>query len=147
MLTLMMNSAKELEHFERVRRMFESADEAQKKSNQQKPKNKQLTIGEAVNGIQPGDEISLPDGPMSHSATKTKYGSLRGKGKGKGKGKSVAAFGTEDSDGDGDAHDDVVGNGVNGVKSKGKGKSPVDVDGADESEDEYLVKTDHLVKS
>lgn len=124
--------------------MFESADEAQKNPNQQKPKNKQLTIGEAVNGIQPGDEIALPDGPMSPSTTKTKYGSLRGKGKGKGKGKSVAAYATGDSDADAD---DDVGNGVNGVKSKGKGKGPVDVDGADESEDEYLVKTDHLVKS
>lgn len=128
--------------------MFESADEAQKNPNQQKPKNKQLTIGEAVNGIQPGDEIALPDGPMSPSATKTKYGSLRGKGKGKAKGKSVAAYGTEDSDADvdADADDDGVGNGVNGVKSKGKGKSSAAVDGV-QSEDEYLVKTDHLVKS
>lgn len=133
--------------------MFESNDDAQKNPNT-KQKNKQLTIGEAVNGIEAGDAI--PDGPLSPSTNsasgKSKYGSLRSNksasGKGKGKGKAISAFGAgADSDADADDDHDAVRNGVNGVKAKGKGKSSVTVDGEDDNEDEYLVKTDHLVDS
>ncbi|KAL1960727.1 hypothetical protein VTO42DRAFT_6557 [Malbranchea cinnamomea] len=134
-------SAKELEHFERVRRTFESVDEAKKAPTA----NKSLTIGEAVNGVNPGEEI--PDGPLSPTTNKpSKYGSLRSNksvSSHKGKGKAVSPYPGAESDAD----DDVAGNGLpNGGPGKWKGKGKAD-GMEEENEDEYLVKTDHLVKS
>ncbi|EEH21549.1 hypothetical protein PABG_03765 [Paracoccidioides brasiliensis Pb03] len=61
-------SAKELEHFERVRRTFESTDDAKKPKPtiSEGPADhspSSLTIGEAVNGLKPG--APLEDGPTN----------------------------------------------------------------------------------
>ncbi|PGH17223.1 hypothetical protein AJ80_04932 [Polytolypa hystricis UAMH7299] len=60
-------SAKELEHFERVRRMFESIDDPKKPSGVATSDSNSApgprTIGEAVNGMNAGDFIDGPNDP------------------------------------------------------------------------------------
>ncbi|PGH09673.1 hypothetical protein AJ79_05639 [Helicocarpus griseus UAMH5409] len=176
-------SAKELEHFERVRRTFESADDEKKPktavtNGPASQSGTPRTIGDAINGLKPGSP--LEDHPpnalanITNNANKptgtstlphrTKHGKgARGKGKNnlssaKGKGASVDQY--SDSDGDGeDGLDGPVGdenvkssNGapVRGFKGKGKGivDGPVTAaDAEEEDDDEYVIRTDHLVRN
>jgi peroxin-6 len=133
---------------------------------------RQLTIGEAVNGIKAGDEIL--DGPIPPSdrtaptATRGKSGTVRNNkaASNKGKGKAISYL---ESDADDDIENgnaaapvhtgghrkgkDGSRNGIheNGVKdTAGKGKGKVHAaanDSVSDEEDEYLIKTDHLVKT
>ncbi|EER37053.1 peroxisomal biogenesis factor 6 [Histoplasma capsulatum H143] len=66
-------SAKELEHFERVRRTFESVDDAKKpkpniSASPETPSRAPLTIGEAANGLKPG---TSPEDTLSTAPTNT----------------------------------------------------------------------------
>ncbi|KAL4882808.1 hypothetical protein BJY04DRAFT_226879 [Aspergillus karnatakaensis] len=139
-------SAKELEHFERIRQMFESTD----KQKQEQPAPPQ-TIGDAIEALKLGNGIDGPvatngDQPLSPGGKgKGRQGSIRSvsgqsvnsKGKGKGtasngkwKGRSVSAVnGDSDSSVDGP----VAGSGSDGV----------DGDGDD---GDYVVRTDHLAQ-
>lgn len=173
LMDISVNSAKELEHFERVRHTFESVEDANKTSvtnGELSGPDGSLTIGEAVNGIQPGD--SIPDGPLSPPADKnsgnavppshatgkpSKYGSLRtaktASNKGKGKAASYAQSDADDADDDDvDNHAAVVGKGKGKDTArkgslKATGLGSVDAHGEEsDAADEYLVRTDHLAK-
>ncbi|KAL5339216.1 hypothetical protein BJX70DRAFT_175351 [Aspergillus crustosus] len=135
-------SAKELEHFERIRQMFESTDK-QKQEQAASPQ----TIGDAVEALRLGNGVDemiggpVTNGDQPDAKGKGRQGasirsasghSLSNKGKGKGganssgkwKGRSVVANGDSDSSAD----------------------SPVggsdDVDG----DDDYVIRTDHLAQ-
>ncbi|PLN82254.1 peroxisome assembly factor 2 [Aspergillus taichungensis] len=81
-------SAKELEHFERIRQSFESVDKQKQESSSQGAAGAQ-TIGDALESLKLGDQPAnqVIDGPMpitngDHAMT-TSNGSSLGKGKGK----------------------------------------------------------------
>ncbi|KAL2374225.1 peroxisomal assembly protein [Blastomyces gilchristii] len=179
-------SAKELEHFERVRRTFESVDDAKKPrpsitAGPETSSHAPLTIGEAVNGLKPGTRLEDPTlANITNNANKStassilphraKHGNKASRSKGKNnvsgaKGKSAVVPSSLDQHSEPDEDmenglDSPVGNenvgDVNGTAvrgSKGKGKDTV-VDGlamatnGDEAEeDEYVIRTDHLVRS
>ncbi|OJD20897.1 hypothetical protein ACJ73_07766 [Blastomyces percursus] len=182
-------SAKELEHFERVRRTFESVDDAKKPkpsitAGLETSSHSPLTIGEAANGLKPGTPLEDPtptvlenitnnankltaSSTLPHRAKRNNKAS-RSKSKsniGGTKGKSAVVSSSLDqySELDEDMEnslDSPVGNenvgGVNGTAArgwKGKGEDTV-VDGltmatnGDEAEEnEYVIRTDHLVRS
>lgn len=160
------NSAKELEHFERIRQSFESVD---KKKQQQQQQQKQdndpesstkappQTIGEALEALRLSGE-QIIDGPVlngdpaptsptkgkRHVPVRTASGhsttSSKGKSKTVGrKGKAVSGGGV---DGGGEESDDSS---LDGASNKGKGApggQGTRVNG--EGDDDYVVKTDHL---
>ncbi|KKZ66742.1 hypothetical protein EMCG_07573 [[Emmonsia] crescens] len=182
-------SAKELEHFERVRRTFESVDDAKKPkpsitAGPEVPSRAPLTIGEVINGLKPGTPLegarpaalanitnnankTTTSSTLPHR-TKHSNKSIRGKGKNnisgtKGKSAVVPSSIDQYSEPDEDIEDDLDGpvgdenignaNGTAVRAWKGKGKSAV-VDGptmaanGDEAEeDEYIIRTDHLVRT
>ncbi|OJJ60853.1 hypothetical protein ASPSYDRAFT_29376 [Aspergillus sydowii CBS 593.65] len=138
-------SAKELEHFERIRRMFESTD----KQKQENPQSAPQTIAEAIEAMNLGnDPDGIIGGPVTNGdgdqATDT----------GKGKGKQAASAGMRSASG-------------HSVASKGKGKGTVGIprknrpiavangdsdsslDGTDgvNGDDDYVIRTDHLAKT
>lgn len=82
------HSAKELEHFERIRQSFESVDKQKQESSSQGAAGAQ-TIGDALESLKLGDQPTdqVIDGPMpitnGDHATPTSNGSNSGKGKGK----------------------------------------------------------------
>lgn len=150
-------SAKELEHFERIRQTFESVDQQKKDGSTGAPQ----TIAEAMEafslGASPSEEMPITNGEHPPTSTgsipdrkgqKPWPGSIVHNPRGharissKGKGKSVAGrkgkwsklgsdlarkYGAKDGD---DDEDDDMADGV--------------VDGEDD-EDDYVVRTDHLV--
>ncbi|KAL4926315.1 AAA family ATPase peroxin 6 [Aspergillus undulatus] len=148
-------SAKELEHFERIRQMFESSDKDKQNQNQQNQDNPPLTIGDALDALKlgAGSGIGEIDGPvMNGNGDPLLSPADKGKGKAasgmrnasgqsvdisKGKGKSSwksrpapAANGDSDSSFDGPLMSPSAGAGVNG-----------------RDDDDYVVRTDHLGKT
>lgn len=138
------SSAKELEHFERIRQTFESVDK-----QKQDPAAAPQTIAEAMEAFSLGDspnpevETSNGDsgfsgsihdrlkglkqwpGGMIRSASGQSQISSKGKGKSTKKGKDSRAGAESDGSVDGD-HEDMA-------------------DGlVDDDEDDYIVRTDHL---
>ncbi|KIA75917.1 microbody (peroxisome) biogenesis protein [Aspergillus ustus] len=129
-------SAKELEHFERIRCMFESTDKQKQEPGAQTASPQ--TIGDAIEALKLGhdldDSIGGPvtngDQPLSPGA-KGKGKAVNNKGKGKGSGslkwknKSISIVnGDSDSSLDGPLPDGVNGNG----------------------NDDYIIRTDHLAQ-
>lgn len=127
-LLLTENSAKELEHFERIRQSFESVDK--KKQNQQEQRQPQQsqpaqTIGEALEALRLSGEQPIVDGidgPLVNGDGHLPLSMGKGKARhGKGKGKARSKAGSE----------------VDGEVS--------DEESTWEKEDEdYVVRTDHL---
>ncbi|KAJ5520407.1 hypothetical protein N7463_000860 [Penicillium fimorum] len=144
-------SAKELEHFERIRQTFEAVD----KSKQDPAAAAPQTIAEAMEAFNLGGSATLAEAPAtngdSHGA-----GSIHGRIKGlnkwpgngvrslsgqsttssKGKGKSVSKKGKgsrtgAESDGSVDGDDEDMAGGANTKE--------------DEDDDDYIVRTDHLM--
>ncbi|EAW09390.1 AAA family ATPase peroxin 6 [Aspergillus clavatus NRRL 1] len=135
-------SAKELEHFERIRRSFESDDKKQEPENTSGSGSKPpQTIGDALEALKLGHQLDgIVDGPVMNGdhvplvngKGKGKMGSamarsasghsISSKGKGKGKHKALTAGGGEP---DGYTEDGPVANG----------------------DEDYIVRTDHLVDS
>lgn len=167
---LTVNSAKELEHFERVRRMFESTD-VQKKDSAvaaQPSKIPPRTIADAVDGLSTGDEIS-ESGTVVNGAYAENRGSkgkgryplfpmrsmsdnlsIRSKGKnsvsGKGKGKHLSV-GAGDSDSSLDSPGPGLANGASFPRSYddvGEDDDPTSDGVRGEDQDDYVVRTDHL---
>ncbi|KAH8694089.1 putative peroxisome biosynthesis protein (PAS8/Peroxin-6) [Talaromyces proteolyticus] len=146
-------SAKELEHFERIRRSFESTSTTQ----DTQPSDGQRTIGDAIDGLKAGAEIvengTTVNGDSADAKTKlgTKTGASSGRGKGrivsvasgKGKGKSVPVSGG-DSDSSFDGYQPSSRNGNIPSQTYDVGEE-ADVDGMEDGEGaDYVVKTDHL---
>lgn len=141
-------SAKELEHFERIRQTFEAVDKSKQDSAHTAPQ----TIAEAMEAFHQGGSAT-PEEPATNGASST-TGSIHGRIKGlnkwpgnlvrrgsgqsttssKGKGKSVSKKGKSrtgaESDGSVDGDDEDMADGANARD--------------DEDEDDYVVRTDHL---
>ncbi|KAL5360074.1 hypothetical protein BJX96DRAFT_67744 [Aspergillus floccosus] len=129
-------SAKELEHFERIRQTFESVDK--KKQDGANPPGGPQTIGDALEALNIGDELDGPivGGPVTngdHVPVGTGKGKARQggppvtKGKGKGKNKMVSM-----PNGDSDSS-------LDGPTSGPRNDGAYDDVGEDE---EYIVRTD-----
>lgn len=169
-----MNSAQELEHFERIRRTFESA------TAQEKQGSAPHTIGEAIDGLSPGSEItengsavvngtshehdSKGKGKAGMSSMRSLSGGVpsigRGKGRilsamhaaaggGKGKSKTVVPKSGGDSDSSFDGYQPGSRNGS--TQQRGGGYEDLGEEGDDDGDgvedgddDEYVVRTDHL---
>lgn len=167
-----MDSAQELEHFERIRRTFESATAQEKQGSAPR------TIGEALDGLSPGSEItengsavvngnlhehdSKGKGKTGMSSVRSLSGGVpsigRGKGRiisamhvagGKGKSKTVVPSGG-DSDSSFDGYQPGSRNGSTqrgGYEDLGE-EGDDDGDGVEDGDDdEYVVRTDHLKSS
>jgi peroxin-6 len=131
-------SAKELEHFERIRRTFESATTQKREAESAAIEDGSRTIGEAVDGLEAGSEITsngiTPNGNIHESA-------------GKGKGKQVVNGSASSRSNSGNLPTLSKSRGntadsVGGRSSKGKGKAPVrsvEGDSSDSSFDGYQV--------
>jgi peroxin-6 len=113
-------SAEELGHYDRVRRAFEGAEKA-KQEEQERARNAS-TREQSRSSVAAGKKVSLREARQASS------GSDKGNAKGKGKGKS--SYGREEEDGDEStfqtSYEDVVG------------------DQADSTDDDYVIRTDHL---
>ncbi|CAI7607406.1 unnamed protein product [Penicillium discolor] len=142
-------SAKELEHFERIRQTFEAVD----KSKQDPAAAAPQTIAEAMEAFNLGGSATLEEAPVTNGDSNTTE-SLPGRIKGltkwpgnlvrsasgqsttssKGKGKSVSKKGKSrtgaESDGSIDGDDEDMADSANAQE--------------DEDEDDYVVRTDHL---
>ncbi|KAJ0426123.1 peroxisomal biogenesis factor 6 [Aspergillus carlsbadensis] len=124
-------SAKELEHFERIRRMFESTDKQKQEPDPQSASPQ--TIGDAIEALKLGyDPDDNMGGPVTNG-DKGKGKAVNSKGKGKGsatsslkwKNKSISITnGDSDSSLDGPLPDGANGN----------------------SNDDYIIRTDHLAQ-
>ncbi|KAL4870901.1 hypothetical protein BDV12DRAFT_165448 [Aspergillus spectabilis] len=139
-------SAKELEHFERIRQMFESTDE-QKQEQAASPQ----TIGDAIEALRLGngtDEIiggpvTNGDQPLSSDA----------KGKGK-QGESIRSASGQSvnskAKGKGAANSSGKWKGRSVSVANGDSDSSVDgpVEGSDgvDGDDDYVIRTDHLAQ-
>ncbi|PLB52634.1 peroxisome assembly factor-2 [Aspergillus steynii IBT 23096] len=165
-------SAKELEHFERIRRTFESVDKQKQdsagNSNEQQPPQ---TIQDALEALSLGDQL---DGHIGGPVTNGDHPSV-GKGKGKqgpagsrnasghsvsskGKGKNPANAGGKSknkaisaSNGDSDSSFDGPNSRNERELSRGYDDVGEDDDGAEDGvangDEDYIVRTDHLVRS
>ncbi|KAJ5780676.1 hypothetical protein N7457_005836 [Penicillium paradoxum] len=141
-------SAKELEHFERIRQTFEAVDKSKQDSTAAAPQ----TIAEAMEAFTLDDSMTPIESPVPNGDINTSGGSTnRTKGpnkrpgglvrsasgtsatSSKGKGKSVSKKGKgsltgAESEGSVDGDDDDIADRVNG----------------DHDDDDYIVRTDHL---
>ena len=140
-------SAKELEHFERIRNTFEAVDKSKQDPGAAAPQ----TIAEAMEAFNLGGAAAPLDDGASSTGERTPTGSVRGRIKGLNKlsgGLSRSASGqSTNSKGKGKS------------SKKGKGKSTAESDGSadgDEEgmtdgnidgEDDYIVRTDHLANA
>ncbi|CAG7971557.1 unnamed protein product [Penicillium olsonii] len=140
-------SAKELEHFERIRNTFEAVDKSKQDPGAAAPQ----TIAEAMEAFNLGGAAAPLDDGASSTGERTPTGSVRGRIKGLNKlsgGLSRSASGQSTSS-----------KGKGKSSKKGKGKSTAESDGSadgDEEgmtdgnidgEDDYIVRTDHLANA
>lgn len=148
--------------------MFESTD-VQKKDSAVAPQPSKIpprTVGDAVDGLSPGDEISESGTVVNGTYAENKGGkgkgrhpflfrsvsdslSIRSKGKssasGKGKGKHLPAGG--DSDSSLDSPGSGLANGSafpRAYDDVGEDDDPTEDGVPDEDQDDYVVRTDHL---
>lgn len=158
-------SAKELEHFERIRRTFESVDKQKQDSagDSNGPQPPQ-TIGDALEALSLGDQLDgHVEGPVTNGdhpsvgKGKGKQGSTgsrnasgqsvssKGKGKGpanaggKSKNKAISAS-NGDSDSSFDGPDPRLSRGYDDVGEDDDGVE----DGVTNGDEDYIVRTDHL---
>lgn len=143
-------SAKELEHFERIRQSFESSTTQERDEQSSAPR----TIGDAIDGLDPGAEIVENGGRALNGESEGKgkgrpgtIGRSRGRvvqpsGGGKGKGKAIPVGGAGDSDSSFDGYQPSSRSGSVQSQSYDAGEE-ADVDGMEDGDD-YVVKTDHL---
>ncbi|KAF4283463.1 peroxisomal assembly protein [Aspergillus fumigatus] len=131
-------SAKELEHFERIRRQFESDDKKQEPQSTGPGSKAPQTIGDALEALRLGSQLDgFIDGPVTN-------GDHPSPGSGKGKGKAGPAMmrsasgQSTNSKGKGKCRNKTV--------SGGDGESDSSPDVAN-GDDDYIVRTDHLVNS
>lgn len=142
-------SAKELEHFERIRQTFESVDKKQENGNAGSQ-----TIAEAMEAFNMGATSPSPVGTPTSNGDASLVGSLHGRIKGLkqwpgGIVRSASSQSTTSSNG--------KGKGVAGKKGKGSpagGDSDASLEGDDEEmadgrveyedEEDYIVRTEHL---
>ncbi|KAK9860790.1 hypothetical protein MYU51_006059 [Penicillium brevicompactum] len=138
-------SAKELEHFERIRNTFEAVDKSKQDSSAAAPQ----TIAEAMEAFNLGGGAAPVEDAPSSTGERTPTGSVRGRIRTLNKwpgalSRSASGQSTTSSKGKGKS------------SRKGKGKSTAESDGSvdgDEEgmtdgnldgDDDYLVRTDHL---
>lgn len=147
-------SAKELEHFERIRQSFESSTTKETESAQPR------TIADAIEGLGLGGEIVANGGPvMNGDSTHTTHkgagsrqpsGNIKGKsgrivpsGSGKGKSKPIINGGGGDSDSSFDGYQPSLRSESTHSRNYDVGEE-ADVDGTEGGDGDYVVKTDHL---
>lgn len=156
-LILLHYSAKELEHFERIRQSFESST-TKESDSQVQPR----TIAEAIGGLSPGEEIVVDGGSVVngehsfvHRGTGARPPGTVGKGKnnrsthsnvGKGKSKSTANGIEADSDSSFDGYQPSLRSESNHSHSYDVGEESDDdgIKDGDADADDYVVRTDHL---
>ncbi|KAL4737799.1 P-loop containing nucleoside triphosphate hydrolase protein [Aspergillus similis] len=165
-------SAKELEHFERIRQMFESTDKDKQKQDGN-PTATPNTIGDAIEALKLGHDINdYIGGPVTNGGDQPLSPTGTGKGKGKqpayGNMRSASGQSVNSSKGKGKA---ATSGGKSSLKSKsvsaangnadsdssfdgplvGSGaRGGVNGDGDDDDDDndnDYIVRTDHLAKT
>ncbi|KAE8360491.1 hypothetical protein BDV27DRAFT_134459 [Aspergillus caelatus] len=159
-------SAKELEHFERIRQTFESVDKKQdsgSNSAAQPPR----TIADALEALELGDQLNGSIGGPVTNGDYLPAGSGKGKGKhgqqtmrsvsnhstsSKGKGKSPAGAGAKLKNksvaapsNDSDSSLDGPTSGSRADKSISHYDDVGEEDGATNGDEDYIVRTDHLV--
>ncbi|KAL4918852.1 hypothetical protein BDW62DRAFT_58695 [Aspergillus aurantiobrunneus] len=132
-------SAKELEHFERIRQMFESTDKQKQESGSQSAPQ---TIADALEALKVGTDIdggpvTNGDQPLSRTKGKGKQAassmrsasghSATSKAKGKGTANSAKWKNRPAAAANGDSDSSLAGDGVNG-----------------DDDDDYVIRTDHL---
>ncbi|KAL1961798.1 hypothetical protein VTN77DRAFT_1048 [Rasamsonia byssochlamydoides] len=158
-------SAKELEHFERIRRQFEASTTQEKQGSAVEPPR---TIADAIDGLNPGDEIaengSVPvvnGHSHDHDSSKGKGKSssvptiTRGKsrnsssstGASKGKGKTFVVPSGSESDDSFDGYRSTTNLGDRYEDEDGDLGEKGDGNVADGGDDDYVVRTDHLKTS
>ncbi|KAL3482519.1 hypothetical protein BJX99DRAFT_217261 [Aspergillus californicus] len=140
-------SAKELEHFERIRQMFESTDKQKQESGAQSAP--PHTIADAIEALKLGGEVEdFVGGPVTNGDQPLSPG-----GKGKGKGTSMRNVSNHSVNSKGKGKSTANSNG----KWKGKSLSVANGDsdssldgplgaGSDgvNGDDDYVIRTDHL---
>ena len=151
-------SAKELEHFERIRQTFESVDKQKQDSGSGNSASQ--TIGDALEALKAGDQLNFSlDGPAINGDSNLN-GSGKGKGKqvptgsstsGKGKGKNPAGSGGKlknklvsmpNGDSDSSLDGPTADRGpVQGYDDVGEEDEDGVTNGGDE---DYIIRTDHL---
>ncbi|RDH18170.1 peroxisomal biogenesis factor 6 [Aspergillus niger ATCC 13496] len=151
-------SAKELEHFERIRQTFESVDKQKQESGNSAPQ----TIEEVLEALKAGDQLEFSmDGPTTNGDSHA-HDSGKGKGKqvpsgqstsGKGKGKSPAGTGGKSKNKlvampNGDSDSSLDGptadrGAVRGYEDVGEDDEDGVANGGDE---DYIIRTDHLAQ-
>ncbi|OOF96744.1 hypothetical protein ASPCADRAFT_145517 [Aspergillus carbonarius ITEM 5010] len=151
-------SAKELEHFERIRQTFESVDKQKQDSGNGNSASQ--TIGDALEALKAGDQLNFSlDGPAINGDSNLN-GSGKGKGKqvptgsstsGKGKGKNPAGSGGKlknklvsmpNGDSDSSLDGPTADRGpVQGYDDVGEEDEDGVTNGGDE---DYIIRTDHL---
>lgn len=142
-----------MEHFERIRQSFESSTTQEKDQQSSAPR----TIGDAIDGLDPGAEIVENGGRALNGESEGKgkgrpgtIGRAKGRvvppsGGGKGKGKAIpVGGGGGDSDSSFDGYQPSSRSGSVQSQSYDVGEE-ADVDGMEDGGgDDYVVKTDHL---
>ncbi|KAE8306497.1 hypothetical protein BDV41DRAFT_119883 [Aspergillus transmontanensis] len=161
-------SAKELEHFERIRQTFESVDKKQdsgSNSGAQPPR----TIADALEALELGDQLNGSMGGPVTNGDHLPTGSGKGKGKNgqqpmrsasshstssKGKGKSPAGAAAKSKNktvaapsNDSDSSFDGPTSGSRADKSISHYDDVGEEDGATNGDEDYIVRTDHLVQA
>ncbi|KAF7588851.1 peroxisomal assembly protein [Aspergillus hancockii] len=167
-------SAKELEHFERIRQTFESVDKKQDSGSNNSGAQPPRTIADALQALELGEDQL--NGDMGWPVTNGgHYPAGNGKGKGKsasqmmrtasnhsasskGKGKSAVGAGTKlknknvtapNGDSDSSLDGPIPESRVDKRKSRydDVGEEDAVEDGASNGDEDYIVRTDHLVRT
>ena len=139
---LTVNSAKELEHFERIRQSFESSTTKETESSQPR------TIADAIEDLSLGGEIVSNGGPImngdsnhTHKGMGSRQSSSNTKGK---SGRVVLINGGGDSDSSFDGYQPSLRSESTHSRNYDVGEE-ADVDGVEDGDtDDYVVKTGHL---
>ncbi|KAL4810242.1 hypothetical protein BDV18DRAFT_130584 [Aspergillus unguis] len=148
-------SAKELEHFERIRQMFESTDK-QKQESHSAQNATPNTIGDAIEALKLGHDIGDAMDQSIEFGGPVTNGEDEGKGKGKQSAAAAAAASSMRS-ASGQSVSSGKGKGKGTVNSSGKwkgrainvanGDSDSSLDGRGDEvdgDDDYVIRTDHL---
>ncbi|PYH93781.1 peroxisomal biogenesis factor 6 [Aspergillus ellipticus CBS 707.79] len=155
-------SAKELEHFERIRQTFESVDKQKQESGNGNSTSQHMapqTIADALEALEVGDQLDFSmDGPVTNGDSNP----------GKGKGKQVLPLGRTGSKGKGKSPSGPGGKLKNKLMSAQNGDSDSSLDGPtadrgmplgyddvgeeedgveDGGDEEYIVRTNHLAQT
>lgn len=138
----MIHSAKELEHFERIRDTFEAVDKSKQDPSAAAPQ----TIAEAMEAFNLGGTAPIEDAPSS-AGDRTPTGSIRGRIKGLNKWSS--GLSSRSASGQSTTSSKGKGKSTRKGKEKSTAESDGSVDGDEESmpngtaddDDDYIVRT------